>query len=678
MREKRMMASSGVILTTQELEKYLEKIGTTHDLTAKTSKQTYPIPRLLENYSVIKNVYEILNEHVKLKISIHPAGEWILDNFYIIEETVKTIRKELTLKKYTNFVGLKNGQFAGFARVFVLASEIVNCTDNKIRTENLEKYLTAYQTKKTLNMDEIWNIGIFLQLAIIENIRQICERIYISQIEKLKVELIVESLIEKKSISKFKTFKLNRNLRKFSDEKYPFIEYMSYKLKRYGKKTEKYLQVLEEIVEKTGNTVGEIIKKEHFEIANRRVSIGNCITSIKKIQRINFLEIFEKINGVEEILKLDPAGVYDKMDYKTKDSYRQAIKEISKKSKISEIYIARKMLELAKKGHGKRQHIGYYLFDKNKNILYQKIGCKTRKTLNRNQKVEYYISTIIIFTVILALIMVLKLINKVPIFLTIIGFLLLLIPISEFVIQIIQYFLSKIVKPKLIPKMDFYNGIDKKNATMVIIPTVLKSRKKVEELMKKLEVFYLANKSDNLYFCLLGDCSESNKKVEDFDQDIIDEGTLQVKKLNEKYGEIFGFVYRKRKWNEKQSSYLGWERKRGAITEFVEFLLGNMKKEELENSYYINTLSENSIIPQITYIITLDSDTDLVLNSAFELVGAMAHILNKPEFKDGRVVNGYGLIQPRVGVNIDVSYKNMFTKIFAGSRWYRFIYKCYF
>ena len=716
MGEKRIMSTKGVILTTKELEGYLEKIGTTHNLTAKSRKETYPIPRLIENYAVIKDIYEILNEHVKQGISIHPAGEWILDNFYIIEEIVKSIRQELSLKKYKNFVGLKNGDYEGFARVYVLATEIVNYTDNKIETENLEKYLIAYQTKKTLNMDEIWNIGLFLQIAIIENIRQICERIYISQMEKYKVEIIVENLIENRPTSRFKTFRINRNLKKFADMKYPFIEYMSYKLKRYGKKTEKYLEVLEEIVEKTGSSVSDIIKKEHFDIANKRVSIGNCIISIKKIQRINFLEIFEKINGVEEILKLDPANVYDKMDYKTKDYYRQTIKEIAKRSKISEIYIAKKLLELAETGKGKAHHTGYYLFGKNKNIVYEKIGSKTQKIMSKRQKVNYYISLIVIFSLLISLAITLNLINKVHIICLIIAFLALIIPVSEFVIQLFQYILSKFVKPKIIPKIDLYNGIDEDNKTMVVIPTILKNKEKVKELMQKLEVFYLANKSKNLYFCLLGDCSESSKKDEPFDKEIIEEGFIEVERLNKKYSkdnitnseslidssdltdssqpkkendtlpnmQIFNFAYRKRKWNEKQGTYLGWERKRGALTEFVELLLGNMSSKQIEECYHVNTLSHifqqkrtdtNKKEPtpteknrhQLKYLITLDSDTDLILNSAFELVGTMAHILNKPEIEDERVIDGYGLIQPRVGVNIDVSYKNMFTKIFAGS-----------
>ena len=173
-----------------------------------------------------------------------------------------------------------------------------------------------------------------------------------------------------------------------------------------------------------------------------------------------------------------------------------------------------------------------------------------------------------------------------------------------------------------------------------------------------------------MYFCLLGDCSESDKEVEDFDKEIVEEGQKEVDILNEKYGDIFGFIYRKRKWNEKQKSFLGWERKRGALTEFIEFLLGNMKERDIESKYHINTFFQKlkkRTVPKFKFIITLDADTDLVLNSAFEMVGTMAHVLNKPEIKDGKVVDGYGLIQPRVGVNIDISYKNMFTKIFAGS-----------
>ena len=672
MKTTKILKIDGTLLDKDQLNRYLEKIASSHNLKNKSDKQTYPIPNMIENYKIIGQVYDLLNEHLKLGISIHPAGEWLLDNFYIIEQTVKQIEKEMPLKKYKNFLGIANGRYKGLARIYVLAAEIVAYTDNKIEKEELEEALQSYQTKKTLSMEEIWNIGIFLQIAIIENIREICERIYSSQMQKFKAENIVERLVENKTKTNIicKTSACKKMEKdSFQDLKYPFIEYMSYILKRYGKKGYSYLKVLEEAVEMAGTTVTDVIKKEHFDIAVRKVSMGNSITSIKKIQRINFLEIFENINGVEEILRQDPSNVYNNMDNKTKEYYRNSIKEISKKTKISEIYIARKVLELAQKNTqnanqecSKKSHIGYYLIDKGKNELYKLLQYKTKNEMKEKEKTKIYITLIFMTTIIISLILSeIAYLKTKQIWIFITTLIIFLIPASEIATKVIQYILSKIVKPKIIPKLDYYNGIPKENTTMVVIPTIIKSKEKVQELARKLEVYYLANKSKNIYFTLLGDCSQSDKREEDFDEEIIQEGKEQVEKLNKKYNEkIFNFIYRKRVWNEKEGCYLGWERKRGMLSQLNEYLLGNIK-----NPFRVNTIEE---IPKIKYIITLDADTDLILNSAFELVGAMAHILNKPIINKntGAVTEGYGIMQPRVGIDLNISYKTIFTRIFAG------------
>ena len=667
MKTTKILKIDGTLLDKEQLNRHLEKIASSHNLKNKSDKLTYPIPNMIENYKTIEQVYELLNEHLKLGISIHPAGEWLLDNFYIIEQTVKQIEKEMPLKKYKNFLGIANGKYKGFARIYVLAAEIVAYTDNKIEKEELEEALQSYQTKKTLSMEEIWNIGIFLQIAIIENIREICERIYSSQMQKFKAENIVERLVENKSKTNIicKTSackKMEKDT--FQDLKYPFIEYMSYILKRYGKKGYSYLKVLEEAVEMAGTTVTDVIKKEHFDIAVRKVSMGNSITSIKKIQRINFLEIFEKINGVEEILRQDPSNIYNEMDDKTKESYRNTIKEISKKTKISEIYIARKVLELAQKNEnqGKKSHIGYYLIDKGKNELYQTLQYKTKNEISEKEKTLIYITSIFVITLIISLILAfITYLKTRQIWISAMTLIIFLIPTSEIVTKLVQYILSKTVKPKIIPKLDYSNGIPKENTTMVVIPTIIKSKEKVQELTRKLEVYYLANKSKNIYFTLLGDCLQSDKREEEFDEEVIQEGKKQVENLNKKYNQkIFNFIYRKRTWNEKEGCYLGWERKRGMLSQLNEYLLGNIK-----DPFRVNTIEE---IPKIKYIITLDADTDLILNSAFELIGAMAHILNKPVVNPNTntVAEGYGIMQPRVGIDLDISYKTTFTRIFAG------------
>ncbi|MGN1327912.1 MAG: glucoamylase family protein, partial [Clostridia bacterium] len=634
---------------------------------------------------------------IKQGIPIHPAGEWILDNLYVIEEIVKSISRELTLKKYTEFLGLANGTYKGFARVYVLATEMVAYTDGKINSENLETMLQAYQTKKTLSMNEIWSIGLFIQIALVENIREICETIYLSQLQKHKVENILSKFFDtdKKTNRVLPIRKID--LIKTNQIKNTFVEYMSYKLKKYGSQAYAYLTILEEEVAKTGNDISDIIKKEHFDIAVKKVSVGNCIMTIKNMSRINFLEVFERINRVEDILKQDPAQQYDKMDGDTKTYYRNAIQEISKKTKVSEIYIAKKCLELSEKAAKKnndnlegkcenldtgiarenqqanmckKSHIGYYLISEGKEELLNNLIDKKIKLKTNEAKAKYYIQAIWGSSIIISLAFCTNLflafskinINLITnIIFSVLLFFILIIPVENIVTKIIQYILSKIVKPKLIPKLDFQHGIPKEYSTMVVIPTIVKSGDKVKELMKKLEVYYIANKSENLYFTLLGDCSSGDKEIENFDEEVINAGIEEVKRLNNKYkSNKFNFVYRKRIWNPNEECYMGWERKRGLLNQFNEFLLGN-----IENPFRINTI-EN--IEKIKYIITLDSDTELSLNSGLELVGAMAHILNKPILNKNEdlVISGHALMQPRVGIGLLDSRRSIFTQIYAG------------
>lgn len=683
----RYLNIKGAVLDNYQLEKYMEKIATSHDVELTSNIATYPIPRLKDNYRFIEKTYNLLNKYIKIGINLYPAGEWLLDNFYIIEETFKTVCKEMTIAKYKKLPGITTGMYKGFSRIYVVASEIVAYTDNKINDEILNLAISAYQRRKTLSMEEIWNLWIFLEIAIIENIRNICEKIYSSQMQKYKVESIIERLVEKKDVNTqiFKPIKddYKQNV-SYKEMKYPFIEYMSYKLKSAGKKGLPYLEILEEQVNKMGMTISEAITKEHYDIAASKVSMGNSIISIKEILRVNFLDLFENINGVEEILKKDPANVYNKMDYKTKEDYRNKIKQISEKTKISEIYIANKVLELATKYQGeniKKTHIGYYLIEEGKRELLKELGLKNIRKKSNTQKSKKYIATINIFSIIFTLLFTLYLnYTSKNIIVSIISGIVLYIPISQMFMQIVNYVLSKKVKPKLMPKLDFSKDIPEDYSTFVVIPTIINSKEKVKELFKKLEVYYLANKSENIYFALLGDCTSSKNERENFDEEIIKVGLEEVEKLNKKYKNLleennkFYFLYRNRTWNAGEKSFLGWERKRGLLCQFNDFIVNGV------NSFRVNTIAseEKDICSKIKYVITLDSDTNLVLDSAQELIGAMAHILNKPVLSKERniVEEGHALIQPRIGIDLEASRKSMFTKIYAGLRRYRFIYKC--
>ncbi len=244
---------SGALLDKNQLSSYMEKLASSHNIKNTSSKDTYPIPMLRQDYERILETYRLLNKHMKLGIKIHSAGEWLLDNFYVIEEIVKGVQRELTLKKYKNMIGLSSGKYEGFARSYVLAYEIVAYTECKIDSETIDLVLKAYQKKKLLSMDEIWNIGLFLKIAIINQVREICEKIYSSQIQKYKAESIIERLIENKD-EKSRVFINNGKINFLGEEpKYAFIEYMSYKLKRYGKTAIDYQNILENEVAKLRN-----------------------------------------------------------------------------------------------------------------------------------------------------------------------------------------------------------------------------------------------------------------------------------------------------------------------------------------------------------------------------------------------------------------------------------------
>lgn len=258
--------------------------------------------------------------------------------------------------------------------------------------------------------------------------------------------------------------------------------------------------------------------------------MANSILSIKELLRMDFMQIFQSINGVEEALKKDPANIYRKMDYKTKEYYRNKIKEIGIKTKISEIYIANKILELCNRENlnEKQKHVGYYLISSGQQELLSKLLGKEKKCINNNKKAKLYVTTIWGISILIDIILTILFNNMlvgttfagipvshdttVPfifnIIFAIIFFIIALIPIQEIIIQLIQYILGKIVKPKIIPKLDIQNlGVPEEYSTFVVIPTIIKSKEKVKELMRKLEIYYLANKSKNIYFALLGDCS---------------------------------------------------------------------------------------------------------------------------------------------------------------------------
>lgn len=663
-----MLKRNYYVMNKESFYKELEKEALEEKVTKRSDRKTYPLKQLEENIKYIELVCKLLNSHTKINITIHPAGIWLLDNYYLIEKSYQIIKRELKINNYEKLPGVIKGDYR-YPRIAILSREIITKTD--IKLDDLNEILLKYQEINTLTMDEICEIKKFLQIELIEKIKYLCERIVENQIEKYKANNLVERIIENKKVKKFKI--------STSSNKYSYLEYLTYKLKKYGKASGDYYKQIENVLNKENIDLNKIIELSHNKIAEETISMKTCIYNLKNMNNLNIEELFDKTSVVEKILKKDPINLYEKMDTLSKSYYKNKIKEISKKFKISEVNIATKALELSKEQYlikekidikdyienkfgklkkdkeiKKEMHIGYYLIDEGENTLLKTLGINlNNKSSNKENsyKANLYINTIYFISIFLTIILSIYLCK---------AMILLLIPIINMVTKLIQKILLKKEKAKVIPKIYYDGNIPKESTTMCVIPIILKNPTEVCETMKNLEQYYLANKSNNIFFTLLGDCTSSNIKEESIDKEIINTGIKECLKLNKKYGNIFNFVYRKREWNNQEKCYMGWERKRGLINQFNRYMI------EQKNIFRVSTFVN---IPKIKYIITLDQDTELTLNSAFKMIGAMDHILNKPEIDRVKniVKKGHAIIQPRIGIDLESSITNKFTRIISNS-----------
>lgn len=395
-----------------------------------------------------------------------------------------------------------------------------------------------------------------------------------------------------------------------------------------------------------------------------------CITSLVEIGAVDYERVFSRTSRLERLLTRDPSGTYPHMDFASRDYYRHVAERLAKRLKTTEADVAQQALLLAKdpqkKNDPRQRHVGYYLIESGVQRLYEAFGrggpgIRIGRFLNK-YRTWLYIGALLLAIrfVSFNVAYVARVIGAAWWVAVLVGALS-VIPASEIAVKLVNWTLLHFIPVKFIPKLELSGGIPAEGATFVIIPTLLTSPEMATELVRRLEVFYHANSSDNLYFALVGDFRDGPSASGEHDQAIIDAANAEVTRLNQTYGDRFFYLNRRRVYNPASGVYAGWERKRGAIVEFVRLLHG-------EDTTFDVISCDRTALPRTPYILTLDADTSLLRGSAAKLVGAMLHPLNAPVLNRDktRVQKGYGLLQPRVCVDADSSHKSWFAKIFAG------------
>lgn len=643
--------------------------------------QDYILPLYLEaikNYKAIKLTYDLLNSANDLKIQVHSAGQWVLDNMYIIEQEYNVLLEELKAINVNKLPYVKLEDRKPQIRACFMANEIVEENKGVVNDGVVSAYVKEFQKNTYITYRELTLMPTMLRFALIKFLRRVCLKIFNSEMQKLKVEKLVNNSIAKdadeltskmtRGLDKMKLDLTNTDRIKTSNTAY--IEYLAFRLKDMGISGDKYLSELKEETNKAGFTIDEAIEKEHSEITKTTNYMGNGVTSIKTIGATNWSEVIASINRIDETLLFDYTKEYTLCDFKTKNRYREVIISLAKKYKLSEMYVAKKAVECSEKY---QKHIGHFLIGTDKSLLIasmnkRTLGLKIKEKIIIPLRPITHIITIMVLAAIIAYSIDYYLIDgyslSIRIAITIISFVFGI----EVADKIISYLAGKFVRPKTLPRFNFAKTIDSNSTTLIAMPSVINSVDKLDKMVRKMEVTYLANRSANMYYMLLGDCtSNKNNKTIPMDKEIIEYGRKKIEELNSKYTEtpnLFNFLYRKRVYSKGEGVYMGWERKRGALSHLNKLLLGLLTDKQKEE--YM-TLSHNNI-PQVKYVITIDEDTSLSLGSAKELVAIMAHPLNKPVLsKNGKtVVQGYGLIQPAVGLDIEAANKSIFSKVFGG------------
>ena len=586
--------------------------------------------KIKTNLKIINKHYNNLVKLTKQHYFIGIVNEWIVDNYYLIVEK-NNIIKQFNKNKLERQYLYKN------VNLINILTHILEFKNYRIDEVNLISNIKNYCKENNihLNYEEIKIIPIALSIVLLNKLSEICQKENIELKEKEKIDNIIKKM--QKDAKEAKNLKLKNYLPDNFYNNSSAIVFFNDKIKDLGNISNNIFKQFNNYLESNNISLRKTINKEHLNNTNDNILISNIFYSIKEIENIEIEKLYDCLCYVEKILNMDP--YYKIMTLETKNLYRKQLIKLAKKKKKNIEDLANELIKLDK-------NIGNLLFP----------------VSNIRLKTFIYLLLIVILSVLITLFLSYHFIpNKV------VGFLILIIPVSEIVITFLNKIYLKFYPPKPLAKLDFEKGIPKDCETMVVIPTILKNKEKVDEVFDKLESYYLANKSKNIYFTLLGDACECNKETYEKDEQIKQEGILKVKELNKKYHEeIFYFAYRTRKYIESEGSYLGFERKRGALLHFNDLILNNLNEKEQNNWFQIHTF--NNFKHKIKYVITLDVDTQLVLNSALKLVGTIAHPINKPILNKDKtkVIKGYGILQPKISVDVESTNKSLFSQIYAG------------
>ncbi|TAJ88626.1 glucoamylase family protein [Reyranella sp.] len=632
------------------------------------------VARLQDNERVLLHAYRSIAKAASEGRSVTPAAEWLLDNFHLVEQQVREVRTDLPAGYYRELPKLSDGPLAGYPRVFGLVWAFVAHTDSLFEPETLTRFVRAYQEVQPLNIGELWAVAITLRIVLVENLRRSASRIVSQRSARAQADLIADRLLGVKDHVADPTALAPYEGAPFSEG---FAVQLVQRLRDQDPDTTPAVRWLERRLVGEGTSADELVRREHQLQGATNVTVRNIITSMRLVSDVDWARIFEAVSPVDDVLRT--AGVFVEMDFATRNLYRTAIEEIARGTTLREPEVAKRALAAASSSarsgdrDGREREPGYHLIGGGRRIFERSVGFRTRGlTLRRRftrTGIWGYVSSIVATTgiVLLAPLLGLSLLGIhgwLLVAMAFAGFL----PALDTALLLVNRLITGGFGATLLPGLALRDGVPSDLRTMVAIPTLLSSQAAIDEQIERLEVHHLSNPAGALHFALLSDWTDAHSESMPEDIALLSTARDGIARLNSRYPgtdgvDRFFLLHRRRGWNEVQRRWIGWERKRGKLHEFNQLLRGATGTTFLE--------AESRVLPMdVRYVITLDSDTRLPRDAVARLVGKMAHPLNRPrlDVAKGRVVEGYGVLQPRVTPSLPVGTEgSLFQRVFSSN-----------
>ncbi len=656
------------------LEQHARSLAEAQPVTAGSSRGRSLAARLRENESVLLASNRAIAAAVRKGRALTASAEWLFDNFPLVEQQIREIRSDLPAGYYRQLPKLSDGPFTGFPRVFGLAWAFVAHTDSRFDPEMLRRFVRAYQQVQPLAIGELWAIAITLRIVLVENLRRASRRIVANRLARREADRLADRLLGAAASREQIAAMLRKKDR--SPLSVSFAVQLVQRLRDQDPKVTPALEWLEGRLAEQGSSVDRIVREEHQRQGATNVTVRNIITSMRLISEVDWAALVESVSLIDDTLR--SASRFAEMDFPTRNAYRNAIEELARGSSLSEQEIAHAALARAREapaGDGRERDPGYHLIAGGRRGFEAKIGFRAplhawRERLAAATSLGGYVGAV---AVIAAVILALPLVTLMQADIgrawlaafAVLG----AIPAMEAALALVNSAVTRGYSATILPGLALRDGVPPELRTMVAVPTLLTTPAALEEQVENLEILYLGNPDRELCFALLSDWTDATSETMPGDRALLEAAAKGIAALNRRYGpasagDRFFLLHRRRVWSEDQQRWIGWERKRGKLQELNRLLRG------AADTNFIDVGGPTSRPPAgVRFVITLDADTRLPRGAARRLVGKLAHPLNRPRFDDAsrRVVEGYGILQPRVTPSLPVSSEGSpYQRVFSG------------